>query len=73
VDLAFSKSVALIEQPHRSIEFRAEMFNISNKPQFNNPNASIGSPSAGVISSAGSPLTFQRTSRQIQLAMKLYF
>jgi hypothetical protein len=55
------------------LEFRAELFNISNTPQFNNPNASIGSANAGIISSAGSPQTFQRTSRQVQMAMKLYF
>ncbi len=73
IDLALAKSFALAENPRRSLEFRAEMFNVSNTPQFNNPNASIGSPSAGIISSAGSPLTFQRTSREVQMAMKLYF
>ena len=56
-----------------SVQFRAEMFNIFNTPQFNNPAAAIGSPTAGVISSAGSPLTFQRTSREVQMALKLYF
>jgi hypothetical protein len=73
VDLALVKSVALTETPRRSLEFRAEMFNVSNTPQFNNPNTSIGSANAGIVSAAGSPQTFQRTSRQIQLAMKLYF
>ena len=38
-----------------------------------NPNAQIGNPAAGTITSAGSPLLYQRTSRQIQLALKLYF
>jgi hypothetical protein len=73
VDLALSKSFSLTEIPRRALEFRAELFNISNTPQFNNPNASIGSVNAGIISSAGSPQTFQRTSRQVQMAMKLYF
>jgi len=73
VDLALSKSFALTETPRRALEFRAELFNVSNTPQFNNPNASIGSANAGIISSAGSPQTFQRTSRQAQMAMKLYF
>jgi hypothetical protein len=73
VDLALSKSFALTETPRRALEFRGELFNISNTPQFNNPNASIGSGNAGIISSAGSPQTFQRTSRQVQMAMKLYF
>ncbi len=73
VDLAFAKSFVFTETPRRSLEFRAEMFNISNTPQFNNPNVSIGSANAGIISAAGSPQTFQRTSRQVQLALKLYF
>ena len=45
----------------------------NNFTRFNNPNASIGSPQAGVVSSAGSPPSFQRTSRQIQIAAKLLF
>jgi hypothetical protein len=57
----------------KRVQFRAEFFNISNTPQFNNPNATVGAPGAGTIRSAGAPLTFQRTSRQIQLALKLYF
>jgi hypothetical protein len=73
MDLALAKSFRLTETPTRSLEFRAEMFNFTNTPQFNNPNASIGSPGAGVITAAGSPQTFQRTSRQVQMAMKLYF
>src|SRR5262249_39466958 len=57
----------------RSLQLRAEIFNLTNTPQFNNPNASIGSPQAGVVSSAGSPPSFQRTSRQIQIAAQLLF
>jgi hypothetical protein len=55
------------------LQLRAEIFNLTNTPQFNNPNASIGSSQAGVISSAGSTPSFQRTSRQIQIAAKLLF
>ncbi len=55
------------------MQFRAEFFNLSNTPQFNNPNATVGVAGAGTIRSAGAPLTFQRTSRQIQFALKLYF
>lgn len=72
-DVSLSKSFALTETPRRSLEYRAEMFNICNTPQFNNPNASIGSPGAGIITSAGSPTALQRTFRQIQMALKLYF
>jgi hypothetical protein len=55
------------------LQFRAEVFNILNTPQFNNPNASIGSSTAGTITGAGNPPLFQRTSREIQLALKLYW
>ena len=55
------------------VQFRAEVFNIANTPQFNNPASAIGNPAAGTISSAGSKITLQRTSREIQLALKLYF
>ena len=72
-DIAAAKSFALSGDGSRRIEFRSEMFNIFNTPQFNNPNASIGAQQAGVISSAGSKPTFQRTSRQIQMVLKLYF
>ncbi|MBI4873495.1 MAG: TonB-dependent receptor [Acidobacteria bacterium] len=72
-DLAAAKSFSLSKDARRGIEFRGEMFNIFNTPQFNNPNASIGSQQAGVISSAGSKSTFQRTSRQVQMVLKLRF
>ncbi|MEJ7608555.1 MAG: hypothetical protein WKF37_20370, partial [Bryobacteraceae bacterium] len=71
VDLSLFKSFAFAEK--RRVEFRAEAFNAFNTPQFNNPNASIGFTGAGRITSAGSPTVYQRTSRQIQLALKLYF
>lgn len=48
-------------------QFRAEGFNIFNHPQFGQPNATVGSPSAGVISSTvGNP-------RQMQLALRFQF
>jgi hypothetical protein len=55
------------------LQFRAETFNLTNTPQFNNPVSMIGAPGAGAIISAGSPNTFQRVSREVQLALKLYF
>jgi hypothetical protein len=57
----------------RDLTFRGDTFNITNTPQFNNPAAAIGSATAGVISSAGSPVSFQRISREIQLSVKLLF
>jgi hypothetical protein len=72
MDLSLFKSFPLGEKSQR-LEFRAESFNTFNTPQFNNPNASIGFTGVGRITSAGSPTVYQRTSRQIQLALKLYF
>lgn len=72
-DLAAMKNFALRENGAWRLQFRGEFFNIANTPQLNNPNASIGANGAGQITSAGSPATFQRTSREIQLALKLYF
>lgn len=73
VDMSLFKTFILGSNVVRNFELRADAFNITNTPQFNNPNAAIGSPTAGVISSAGSPVTFQRTSRQIQISGKLHF
>ena len=56
-----------------SLQFRAEVFNVFNTPQFNNPAATIGAAGVGTITSAGSPYTLQRLSREIQLAMKFSF
>jgi hypothetical protein len=71
VDLSIFKNFAFLES--RRVEFRAEAFNAFNTPQFNNPNASIGFVGVARITSAGSPTVYQRTSRQVQLAVKIYF
>jgi len=72
-DFSVFKNFVFNENGSRHLQFRAEAFNVLNTPQFNNPNAQIGNAAAGTITSAGAPLLFQRTSREIQLAMKLYF
>ena len=50
-------------------QFKLEMFNAFNHAQFAAPGNSIGTASAGVISS----LLFGATARQIQAAMKFSF
>ena len=72
-DLSLFKTVHFNEAATRYLQLRAEAFNVFNTPQFNNPNSQIGSVTAGQITSAGQPVLFQRTSREIQLAAKLYF
>lgn len=52
---------------NRSLEFRAEFFNILNHPNFANPGNVIGTPGFGVITgSSASP-------RVIQFALKFQF
>jgi hypothetical protein len=73
LDFSVFKNFQLGASESRRLQFRGEMFNITNTPQFNNPNNSVGAAGTGTITSAGAPLNLQRTSRQIQLALKLYF
>lgn len=73
VDVNFEKDFPFGKEASRNLQFRAEMFNLLNTPQLNNPNASIGSPGAGIITAAGDKANFTRTERQIQLALKFYF
>src|SRR5262249_61852323 len=47
-------------------EFRVEAFNAMNTPAFGSPNAQVGNPNIGQISSAGRP-------RNLQLGLKLGF
>jgi hypothetical protein len=67
-DLAFSKAIP-IKWPNEgsSLQFRTELYNALNHPQFANPDTNFTSPTFGVISStAVNP-------RVIQLALKLAF
>jgi hypothetical protein len=73
VDASLFKNFGLGRDGTRRFQFRAETFNVFNTPQFNNPNSAIGNAAAGTITSAGTPQLFQRTSREIQLAGKLYW
>jgi hypothetical protein len=70
IDFSLFKTVPLHEGA--SLQLRSEFFNLFNTPQFNNPNTTVG-PGFGTISSAGSPTTLQRVSREIQLATKIVF
>ena len=86
VDFSVFKNFQLAES--KTLQIRGEFFNLFNTPQFNNPSATAPGPAAtsttlvpnitagsayGTIASAGSPTTFQRISREIQLAAKFTF
>jgi hypothetical protein len=65
VDYSIFKEFAFTERT--KLQFRTEIFNLFNTPQFNPPDANIGSPSAGIISSiVGTP-------RQFQFGLRLAF
>jgi hypothetical protein len=64
VDLGLMRHFAIMER--FGLDLRGEWFNAFNHANFNSPNASIGTPQAGVISS-----TFP--ARIIQLAAKVTF
>jgi len=67
------RNIMLGRDGRRSLRLRGEVSNVTNTPQFNSPNASIGAVAAGTISSASLPPSFQRTSRQLQTAAQLLF
>jgi hypothetical protein len=71
LDLSFFKNFRITEA--KRLQFRSEFYNFTNTPQFNNPNATIGSPTFGQVTSAGSELSLQRAQRQVQMSLKFYF
>ena len=66
LDLSTFKNFQLRERT--SLQFRAEVFNILNHPNFGMPGSALGASNFGVISSTGNYLP-----RNIQLALKLLF
>ena len=67
VNLDFSILRSFPIKENYRLQFRAEAFNLLNKPQFGFPNSNLSSGQFGVISSqANSP-------RQLQLALKVLF
>jgi hypothetical protein len=63
-DLAFIKRTNITER--YTLDFRTEIFNLTNTPPLNAPNVVFGSAAFGTITSAGDP-------RVIQFALKLNF
>jgi hypothetical protein len=54
------------------VEFRAEIFNLLNRANFNTPNLIVFTPT-GVSGTAGAITSTSTTSRQVQFALKLYW
>lgn len=64
-DFSVFKDFQLTEA--KQLQFRAEIFNLFNTPQFGDPNSLVDTPQAGSITST------VHSSRQIQLALKFSF
>ncbi len=69
-DFAVHKDTHLGEKTN--LQFRAELFNLLNRANFNTPNAVVFTPS-GVSPTAGLITSTSTTSRQVQLSLKLLF
>jgi len=67
-DLSFLKEAKLRER--MNFQFRAEIFNLLNRPNFNTPNLIVFTPS-GLSGTAGAITSTSTTSRQIQFSVKL--
>ena len=63
-DFSLLRTIALAES--RSLQFRAEVFNFLNHPNFDLPNNMIGTPNFGAITEARNP-------RLVQLALRFRF
>jgi hypothetical protein len=67
-DLSFLKDTPIREG--LNLQFRAELFNLLNRANFNTPNAIVFTPT-GVSPTAGVITSTSTTSRQIQFGLKL--
>ncbi len=73
IDSALQRRVVLRER--MALEMRAEVFNITNRPQYGQPLADISAPSSfgRITSLANTSPTGSGTPRQIEIAMRLVF
>jgi hypothetical protein len=67
-DFSALKNTAIRER--MTVQFRAEIFNLLNRANFNTPNLIVFTPS-GVSGTAGAITSTSTTSRQVQFALKL--
>jgi Carboxypeptidase regulatory-like domain/TonB dependent receptor len=70
-DLSLIKDTKLHER--LNLQFRADAFDVLNRPNFGNPNLTVGSLTFGAITSTRFPNGDFGSARQLQLALKLQF
>ncbi|MCB1019786.1 MAG: TonB-dependent receptor, partial [Acidobacteria bacterium] len=68
-DLNMAKNFTMPYSDKHSIQFRAELFNAFNTPQFANPGGTLGTGSFGRVTSTRDP----NANRQIQFGLKYLF
>jgi len=71
VDFSLLKSTAVREG--QSLQFRAEFFNILNRPNFSNPSAGVFDARGNRVPTAGQITSTTGTARQIQFGLKFVF
>lgn len=67
LDFVIGKQFTIPGREGMNLQVRAEAYNLTNTPYFNNPNTQIGSATVGRITSVSN------SPRQVQLAMKFMF
>jgi hypothetical protein len=67
VDASVFKNFSVTERA--TMQFRAEVFNLFNHPEFGQPSSTLGNPGAGSVTS----LNNNSIPRQIQFALKFTF
>jgi hypothetical protein len=70
-DVSFLKSFKFTES--KNLEYRCEIFNIPNHPNFDQPNTTFGTPNFGKIFNTFGRTMGIGTSRQIQMALRFNF
>ena len=70
-DVSLMKDTVVAEKIH--LQFRAELFNVFNHPNFGQPGNVVGTPDFGRITNTRFPTGESGSSRQVQLGMKLIF
>ena len=70
-DASFAKTTSINER--LSVQFRGELFNILNHPNFANPDGNLTDPTFGISTSTIANHVGTGTSRQAQLVLKLLF